>query len=232
MIPWLPDVKICGVCEPGDARDAVAAGATHIGVIRVPGSRRTRPLPVAREVCEAAVGALCVGVFVNERSATILREAERLGLDVVQLHGEETPEQVALLAKRGLEVWKVVKPERAEDLLEAARRYEAADLLLVEGRSELAPGGVGARFRWGEVAAAVERLPVGTLLGVAGGLTPENVGQAVRRFRPVLVDVSSGVEREVGRKDPARVRAFIRHAREAGWPGSSSTGEEGRDVGA
>lgn len=228
MISYRPDVKICGVCEVADAVEAVRAGATHIGVIRVPGSRRMRSLPAARSVCEAVVGALRVGVYADASAVTMLREAESLGLDVLQLHGEESPERVAALVARGFEVWKVVKPATAEDLLMAADRYAGADLLLVEGRSELGLGGVGARFRWGEVAAVVDRLPAGTLLGVAGGLTPENVGQAVRRFRPALVDVSSGVEAEVGRKDPDRVREFVRRARAAGGrqPGRAPTDAE------
>lgn len=214
-LPVLPDVKICGICDPSDAALAVEAGATHIGVIRVPGSRRTRPAGIARAVCAAAVGARKVGVFVDASTATILREAEALGLDVIQLHGREEPDRIEALAGHGYEVWKVVKPERAEDLIAAARRYRSADLLLVEGWSDRGHGGVGARFPWGEVAAAVDRVPAGTLLGVGGGLTPENVAAAVRRFRPTLVDVSSGVEREVCRKDGERVRRFIRAARSA-----------------
>lgn len=215
-----PDVKICGVCEPEDAALAVRCGATHIGVVRIPGLTRTRSLPGARAVCEASAGALRVGVYADASTSTMLREAEALGLDVVQLHGRETPERAESLARRGVEVWKAVKPSRAEDLLEAARRYAAADLLLVVGRSELDPATAGPRFRWGEVAAAADRLPVGTLLGVAGGLTPENVAQAVRRFRPVLVDVSAGVEGAVGRKDVARMREFVQCAR-------GSSGREG-----
>jgi phosphoribosylanthranilate isomerase len=208
-----PEVKICGVCDPADARLAVAAGATHVGVIRVPGSRRTRPAEVARDVCQAAAGARKVGVYVDAPTAAILREVEELGLDVVQLHGREGPERVEMLMSRGLEVWKVVKPERAEELLAAARRYETADMLLIEGRSVRGLGGVGARFPWAEIAAAMDRVPAGTLVGVGGGLNPDNVGQAVRRFRPSLVDVSSGVEREPGRKDPDLVRAFVRAAK-------------------
>jgi phosphoribosylanthranilate isomerase len=211
-LAW-PDVKICGVCDPSDAAEVVAAGATYIGVVRVPASRRMRPLAVARRVCAAAAGALRVGVYADESTATILREVGTLDLEVVQLHGREAPERVEVLVARGVEVWKTVRPSRAEDLLEAARRYAAADVLLVEGRSELSPWSAGPRFRWGEVAAAVDRLPAGTLLGVAGGLTPENVGQAVRRFRPMVVDVSAGVESAVGRKDPVRVAEFIRCAR-------------------
>ncbi|MGK7311794.1 MAG: phosphoribosylanthranilate isomerase [Candidatus Longimicrobiales bacterium M2_2A_002] len=211
-----PAVKICGVCDPVDAAMAVQAGATHIGVIRVPGSRRTRPADVVRDVCEAAAGARRVGVYVDATVATILRETESLGLDVVQLHGAEPADVIDALSVRGLEVWKVVKPVRAGELLEAADRYRAADLILAEGRSDQGHGGVGARLPWDEVAGAVADLPNGTRLGVGGGLTPGNVGAAVRRFRPVLVDVSSGVESEPCRKDPAVVRAFVAAAREAG----------------
>ena len=164
----------------------------------------------------AAVGALRVGVYVDESTVTILREASQLGLDVIQLHGSETPERVEALVARGLEVWKTVKPVRAEDLLASTRLYAAADLLLVEGRSDLDVWVAGPRSRWGEVAAAVDRLPPGTLLGVTGGLTPENVGQVVRRFRPTLVDVSTGVESERGRKDPLLVTEFISQARATG----------------
>ena len=211
-----PAVKICGVCDPADAALAVRAGATHIGVIRVPESRRTRSADVARRVCDAAAGARRVGVYVDAAVATILREAESLGLDVVQLHGGEPPDTIDVLSARGLEVWKVVKPATAVDLLEAADRYRAADLILAEGRSDRGHGGVGARLPWDEVADARARLPSRTRLGVGGGLTPGNVGEAVRRFRPALVDVSSGVESEPCRKDPARVRAFVAAAREAG----------------
>jgi phosphoribosylanthranilate isomerase len=214
-VPVWPDVKICGVCDPRDAALAVAAGATHVGVIRVPGSRRHRTEAVARRVSEAAAGARRVGVYVDASTATILREAASIGLDVIQLHGDEGPDRVEALTGRGYEVWKVVKPTRAEDLLRAIDAYASADLLLVEGRSELGPGGVGARFPWSEVAAARDRIPAGTLLGVAGGLTPENVAAAVRRFRPAVVDVSSGVEGSPCVKDPERVRAFIAAARGA-----------------
>lgn len=221
MVPKWPDVKICGICDPSDAALAVEAGATHIGVIRVPGSRRTRPAGIARDVCAAAAGARKVGVYVDASTATILREAESFGLNVIQLHGREGPDRIDALTDHGYEVWKVVKPVRAEELLLAARRYRNADMLLVEGRSDRGHGGVGARFPWAEVAAAMDRVPTGTLLGVGGGLTPENVAGAVRRFRPVLVDVSSGVERETCRKDPDRVRSFIAAARS---PGQSEGG--------
>ncbi len=211
----VPEVKICGVCDPGDAALAVEAGATHVGVIRVPGSLRERKPELVRRICAAAEGARRVGVYVDMATRIILAEAEDFGLDVVQLHGREPPEQVEALLARGLTVWKVVKPSTAEELLNGARRWGEADLLLVEGWSARGHGGVGARFNWAEVAAGMARLPAHVRVGVAGGLDPENVAAAVRRFRPALVDVSSGVESLVGRKDPALVRAFIAAARAA-----------------
>lgn len=213
--PW-PAVKICGICDPADAAMAVAAGATHVGVIRVAGSLRARPEPVARSICAAAEGARTVGVYVDASVAIMQREARALGLDVVQLHGRETPGRIRLLRDEGLEVWKVVKPERADDLVEAVGRYRDADLVLVEGRSDRGYGGVGARFPWDDVVPALGLLPPGTRLGVGGGLDPDNVAEAVRRFRPTLVDVSSGVESEPCRKDPELVRTFIAAARRAG----------------
>lgn len=210
-----PDVKICGVCDPADAAHAVAAGATHVGVVRVPGSLRERTPELVARICAAAEGAKRVGVYVDAATARIVAEAKRFGLDVVQLHGREPPEQVEALLARGLEVWKVVKPRTAEELLTGARRWGEADLLLVEGYSRLGPGGVGARLNWAEVAAGMSRLPSHVRVGVAGGLDPENVAAAVRRLRPALVDVSSGVESLVGRKDPALVTAFVAAARAA-----------------
>lgn len=210
--PSAPQVKICGVCDPADASYAVEAGASHIGMIRVPGSRRTRPLELAREVAAAAAGAKTVGVYVDSAEAVIAEEGATLGLDVIQLHGGEGPERVEALVGRGRAIWKVVKPRSAADLLAAASRYRSADLLLVDGWSPRGEGGVGARFPWDEIESAVAALPEGTVLGVAGGLTPDNVASAVRRFRPALVDVSSGAERAVGRKDRGLVRAFVEAA--------------------
>lgn len=215
-VPPVPDVKICGICDPKDAVVAAEAGASHIGMIRVPGSRRIRPADVARSISAAVSTARTVGVYVDATVAAILHEVEELGLDVVQLHGQEGPERITELADVGLEVWKVVKPARGGEFLEAARRYGVADRILIEGRSDRGHGGVGAPFPWDEVAAVADRLPTGTRLGVGGGLNPDNVAEAVRLFRPSLVDVSSGVELEPCRKDPKRVRAFVAAAQRAG----------------
>lgn len=208
-------VKICGLCRPEDAALAADAGATHAGVIRVAGASRWRPAEVALAVLDAAAGASRVGVFADADRATMLEESRRLRLDAVQLHGGESPAVVRALRDAGLEVWKVVKPADVDALLHAAARYADADLLLVEGSSARGLGGVGARFDREAVAAARDRLPATMRLGLAGGLTPEDVGEAVRRFRPTLVDVSSGVEARVGEKDEERVRAFVARALEA-----------------
>ncbi|HUE77256.1 MAG TPA: hypothetical protein VMM83_04880 [Longimicrobiales bacterium] len=208
-------VKICGLCRPHDAAVAADAGATHAGVIRVPGAARWRPPEAARAVLDAAPGVRRVGVFADAGRVAILAEASSLRLDVIQLHGDEPPEAVAALRSAGLEVWKAVKPTGADALLEAAGRYAEADLLLVDGASPRGMGGVGARFDRAALSATRDRLPPDTRLGLAGGLGPDDVGEAIRRFRPALVDVSSGVESRVGEKDEDRVRAFVAHALEA-----------------
>ena len=208
------DIKICGLCREEDAALAASAGATHAGVIRVAGTPRWRPLDVARAVLEATEGLRRVGVFADADEATVVEEARALGLDVVQLHGSEPPERVAALRARGLEVWKVIRPEGEVPLLAAAARFEAADLLLLEGASDQGLGGVGASFDWHAAAAVLDRLPAHVRIGVAGGLTPENVAEAVMRLIPDLVDVSSGVEGAPGEKDGEKVRAFVARARQ------------------
>lgn len=220
-------IKICGLCRVEDAAVAAASGATHGGVIRVPGTVRWRPVATARAVLDGGAGLRRVGVFADADVATVKGEAASLALDVVQLHGAESPGEVEALRGAGLEVWKVVKPADGAALLEAAARYAAADLLLIEGASEHGLGGVGAAFDWDALAGAVDRLPGDVRVGIAGGLTPENVAEAVRRFRPALVDVSSGVEEGVGRKEPELVRAFIRAAR----GGAPDAGREDRAAG-
>lgn len=204
-------VKICGLCRAEDATHAVVAGATHVGVVLVPGSPREQTLESAAEILASAGGAKRVGVFVDAAPDAVLLAGESLKLDVLQLHGGESPDRVADLAGAGpWSVWKAVRPRTEAELDEALRLYgPVADGLLVDGYSGAGAGGVGARFPWEVLEAVRERVPQGLLLGVAGGLGPDNVGQAVRRLKPGLVDVSSGVEAELCRKDPAKVTAFV-----------------------
>ncbi|HEX7119028.1 MAG TPA: tryptophan synthase subunit beta [Longimicrobiales bacterium] len=208
-------VKICGVCRPRDAAFAAECGADYIGVILAPGYGRSRTLDEAAEIFAAASGVRRVGVFVDPAPAAVAEAVERLALDVVQLHGDEAPGSIpGLRTGRELRVWKAVRPRGRDEFLAAVAAYgPVADALLLDGWSRGAAGGTGTRFPWDAVAAVRERVPAGLALVVAGGLDATNVGAAVARLSPDIVDVSSGVERRRGEKDPARVRAFIAAAR-------------------
>ena len=150
-----------------------------------------------------------VGVFVDAGEDALLHSAERAGLEVLQLHGDEPPELASRLRAAGYTVWKAVRARTAGDFSAAVRVYAGAvDGLLLDGWSAAAHGGTGTRFPWAAVAARRGELPAGVSLIAAGGLTPGNVAGAVRLLRPHAVDVSSGVERSPGVKDLAEVRRF------------------------
>lgn len=211
-----PAVKICGLCRPEDAAHAAAAGADYVGVILAPGGPRTRSLEAARRIFAAADGPARVGVFVDATLDELLAAAERLRLDVLQLHGSEPPQLGALLRERGHVVWKALRPRSRGELLDGAAEHGGgADALLLDGFSPAAAGGAGVLFDWDAVASARSQLPEELGLVVAGGLTPANVAAAVTRLAPDVVDVSSGVEARAGEKDPERVEAFIAAARDA-----------------
>jgi len=200
-------VKICGVTTPDDAAFAGRAGAGAIGVNFWPGSKRFVGDQARAAAVLAAVpaGVLKIGVFVNAPAAEVLAVAEQLGLDRIQLHGDErAADYVAVPAVRLVRAVRV--SERAS--FDAAAPWHASLFLydaLVSGY-----GGGGVVAPW-ELINRHARRP----FLLAGGLSPENVAAAVRATRPDGVDVASGVERAPGRKDPARMLAFIRAAREA-----------------
>lgn len=206
----IPRVKICGVCDPADAHHAAAAGAAYVGVILAPGRTRSRTVAEAAAIFDAAAPALRVGVFVDAPTLEVRRAVEQLGLDVVQLHGDESLATLAALKAAGaVEVWKAVRVRVAADVERAAAAYLAADGLLLDGWSERGHGGVGAAFDWAAVAPARRALPQHVRVIAAGGLTPANVATAIAQLAPDVVDVSSGVERQPCRKAPDRVEAFI-----------------------
>ncbi|CAN5851791.1 phosphoribosylanthranilate isomerase [soil metagenome] len=209
-------VKICGVCSAADAELVTAAGAEYIGVILAPDRARTRTLAEAADIL-AASGARRVGVFVDAGYDEVLRAAERLRLDVLQLHGSEPPELVARLAESGAGVtWKAVAVRAADDVRGAAAAYaHAAHGILLDGWSSRGHGGVGARFDWNDAARALPALPSAVTLIVAGGLDSGNVGDVISLLRPAVVDVSSGVEESSCRKSAERTRAFIAAAHDA-----------------
>ncbi len=206
--PW---IKICGVTCEDDALLVVAAGADAIGLNFVESSKRRVDVEVARRVADRVRGEIeLVGVVVD-RSAEELGELSRaIGLDWLQLHGSESPEFVAALPR----AFKAVGVERAEDVARAASY--PGERLLVDTKSQGVSGGTGQIFDW----SLVDELCRARRVIVAGGLTPENVADAMRRLRPFGVDVAGGVERqgEPRRKDAERVRAFVTRARAASLP--------------
>lgn len=210
----VPAAKICGLRRREDAETAAAAGAGFAGVILAPGGKRS----IAPEDAAGILAGLPlrrVGVFVDAPAAEVRRAAAVAGLQVVQLHGGETPDDArAVRAEGGREVWKAIRPRTAADFLAALERYGAAvDGILLDGWSPDAPGGTGSRFPWEEVAPLRRRVPRGVKLIVAGGLDAQNVARAIALLDPDVVDVSSGVESAPGIKDPAAVRAFVSSVR-------------------
>jgi phosphoribosylanthranilate isomerase len=206
-----PRVKICGLTVPEEAAACAAAGAWAVGMVFAEGSpRRVGPEDAAAITEALPAGVERVGVFVDPDPREVAAIASGCGLTWVQAHG--AVDVAALRAATGLPVIAGV----AVDGREAIERAEAspADLVLLDAAVPGRHGGTGRAFRW-EI---LEERPLGRPFALAGGLTPANVAEAVRRLRPAVVDVSSGVERAPGRKDPERVRAFL--AAVAGAAGS------------
>jgi len=199
------EVKICGVTTPEDALLCIEAGADAIGLNFWPGSPRCLDVANAGSIV-AACGdrAQMVGVFVDFSLDRIRRILRATGLEWAQLHGNEPPELVAKLLPKAYKAIGV--EDRAS--IELARRYPGEHLLLDASVPGMR-GGTGRTFDW-KVAAAVARERKLTL---AGGLTPDNVAEAIRVVKPFRVDVASGVESSPGRKDPALVRQFIARAK-------------------
>src|SRR5688500_3132289 len=205
----MTEVMVCGLMRGGDAAVAAEAGARYLGVMLAPGFRRTVTPDAARSILKS-FQVRRVGVFVDADEDTLRSAARAAGVDVLQLHGDETPELAARMRAAGWEVWKAVRARDADDFSAAVRRYAGSvDALLVDGYDPASHGGTGARFPWDQVAARRDDLPAGMRLIAAGGLRPENVADAVRILRPDAVDVSSGVERAPGEKDPRAVRQFV-----------------------
>jgi phosphoribosylanthranilate isomerase len=206
-------VKICGITSLEDGVAAAEAGADAVGFVFFPMSPRRTTAERAAAIARALPSTVRrVGVFVNESHEEMARVAESVGLDLLQLHGDEAPEVLEGLARPVIKAVRVGKTFAQEE----AMRYsgKAAGLLVdtrLPGETQL-PGGTGAPFDWSLVKGLAERVP---FLMLAGGLTPENVAEAIRAVRPHAIDVSSGVESLPGRKDPEKVKAFLRAAREA-----------------
>ncbi len=201
-------VKICGITSVEDALAAVSFGADALGFVFYAGSpRHVTPDQAAEIIRTVPPFVTTVGVFVDEQPADIERIAHTACLDVIQLHGEEGPEACSL-ARRMVKAIRVKSIDSLEPLRHFRSRVAA---FLLDTYTPDALGGTGLRFNWD---IAVEAKQFGNII-LAGGLSTDNVQAAVRHVRPYGVDVSSGVERDKGRKDHAKMKLFIQMAKEA-----------------
>jgi phosphoribosylanthranilate isomerase len=207
-------VKICGLTSPQDVAAAAQAGAQYGGFVFFPKSPRNLGVDAARALAQAApVGLAKVALVVNPDDAMLDDLLAQVPIDMLQLHGAETPARVAeLRARHGLPVMKAVGIAGAEDLPALAAYEPVADQILIDAkppRDAALPGGNGLTFDWRLIAGRDWTKP----WMLAGGLTPGNVADAVRLTGAVQVDVSSGVESAPGRKDPRLIDDFVQAAR-------------------
>ena len=208
-------VKICGLTRPEDVAAVAAAGAHYAGFVFYARSPRAVGVDLARDLALAApVGLAKVALLVDAEDAALDAVVARVPLDMLQLHGHESPERVAeIRARYGLPVMKAVGVARAEDLPQLDAYARVADQILVDAKAPkdaALPGGNGLAFDWRLIAG--RRWPVPWML--AGGLAPQNVAQAVAMTGTRQLDVSSGVETAPGQKSADLIRAFVAAARD------------------
>ena len=209
-------VKICGLRTPDALDAALDAGADMVGFVFFPPSPRNLGIEAARTLGERVQGrARKVALSVDATDAELGLAVEALRPDMLQLHGKETPERVGAVRSRfGLPVMKALPIERRQDLSPIRIYEKVADRILFDARAPreaTRPGGLGKTFDW----RLLEKLDLAVPFMLSGGLDAENVAEALRITRAPSVDVSSGVERAPGEKDPDKIRAFIRAARAA-----------------
>jgi phosphoribosylanthranilate isomerase len=197
-------IKFCGLTRAADADAAVAAGAWALGVILWPGSRRRCRPAVAAEIAATHRRQVQVaGVFVNPTLDEVTRAADEIGLTLLQLHGDEGPAFCGEAARRtGCRVIKAARVRSGADI-QALGAFHT-DFHLLDSYRQGVPGGTGETFAWDLARSRPSTVPV----ILSGGLTPENVSDAIAAVRPYAVDVASGVETAPGRKDHDRLNAF------------------------
>lgn len=208
-------IKICGITNLDDARAAVEAGADMLGFNFYRPSPRFIEAEKARDIVTLIKGetgpqVTMVGIFVNESIDSLIRTAEVAALDAVQLHGDESPEYCLALT-RDLSGRKLIKALRAHADFNAAEatRYPV-DAVMLDAFHEKLRGGTGVTFDWELARATRELIP---RLFLSGGLTPENVAEAISRVTPFAVDACSSLESAPGRKDHSRMKAFVQAGR-------------------
>jgi phosphoribosylanthranilate isomerase len=200
-------IKVCGITNWTDARRAIEGGCDALGFNFYPRSPRyIEPARARRIAARLPRGVAAVGVFVNEPLEAVLRIARQVGLDYVQLHGDETPALLAdvSLCVPAIKAFRVAPGFRAASL----QKYRRAAAFLLDGFHPRLRGGTGRTVDWSLARRAGRYGPI----VLAGGLRPDNVAEAIRSARPAAVDVSSGVESAPGRKDRVKLREFIEAA--------------------
>jgi len=206
-------VKICGITNIGDALEAVRLGADALGFVFAPSPRKVEPLKAKQIINKLPPWISVVGVFVDEQIEYIQKIVQQAGLDWVQLHGKETPEYCRALGGKQIKAFRV----KDSSSLGLIREYPCAGILLdaydssvlgLPSRRGVPPrmGGTGKLFDWD---LAVTAKQFGKPIILAGGLTPENIKEAVEKVNPYGVDVSSGVEINPGKKDYKKLERFI-----------------------
>lgn len=201
------EIKFCGLTCADDAALVGAVGGAYAGVIFAGGPRRLDPDRAARVLAAVATGVRRVGVFGDQALAEVVRTVRELRLDVVQLHGDPAVEEIRRVrGETGAHVWAVVRVGRDDLAARVAALDGEADAILLDTWAPGRLGGTGVPFDWSLL--TPEARPRRARLVAAGGLTPENVAAALGALGPDIVDVSSGVERSPGIKDPERMRAF------------------------
>jgi len=212
-------VKICGMTNLEDALGAVDAGADAVGFVFYEKSPRCVSVETVREiVTKLPVSVEKVGVFVNEKEDTICDFADRAGLTGIQMHGDnEDPHVADLVVKRmpRISVMAAISMHhRAPQGWAMTWHPDSVRAVLVDSGNSSKPGGTGAAFDWIAAAPVVDEIKRLFTVVAAGGLTPQNVGKAIRILKPWGVDVVSGVEASLGKKDAEKVRAFVGAVRE------------------
>lgn len=223
-------VKICGLNTAAALEAAIEAGADYVGLVFYPPSPRNVSVDTAARLARLARGrARIVALLVDPDDALLDEVVASVDPDLIQLHGREAPQRVgAIRARTGRPVMKAVSVRSAEDA-QAALAYEgAADLILFdakapEGLAGALPGGNGIAFDWRLLSSIGNRV---TYM-LSGGLSPDNVAEAIRMTGAPIVDVSSGVERRPGEKDPVLIRRFVSAVRETAGELSELAGQRG-----
>ncbi len=203
-------IKICGITNEEDALQVVELGADAVGFVFASGPRRISPEAAMNIIDSLPPLVVKIGVFVNQDRRWIKEEVvSRCNLNILQLHGEEVPEDCLFF--HPLPVMKSFRIKDESSLEKIPPYLPVVKAIVLDGYEEGKPGGTGKGFPW---TLAIKAQALGKPLILAGGLTPENVGLAIRKVHPYAVDVSSGVESYPGKKDYEKLRQFIQRVRE------------------